>query len=257
MARLPLTALLLCLCSMVHSQNMIRGEYWIDDDPGFGVATPFDPPLVPSSDILPTEIQVSLAGRSVGFHVFGFRTQDGSLGWSLTNLKTIYVADSSHGEIVEVEYFWDTDPGFGLSLLDTILTDPATEWSDTIVASVPLGLDTAYHLLFMRSRDSRGRWSLTNLVDTVLVDVPTDVASLEAETGIIAFPNPFAEGITVNPAGAGQVRVVIYDPKGQLVYDRFVNSTTTIDLARHASGAYQAYFWKDLRVIHTVTLLKQ
>lgn len=241
-----------------HAQDVVRGEYWVDDDPGFGEAIPFTPPLVPAQEILPTDIQVSLAGQGVGFHVIGFRTQDVSLRWSLTNLKSIYVADSSHAEIVRIEYFWDTDPGFGLSPLDTVLSNPNANWSDTLVAEVPWGTTPWMdHLLFVRSQDDRGSWSLTTLVDTVDINGSVDVGELEYRTGITVFPNPFAEGITVSPAAAGQVRVVIYDPKGQLVYDHFINSTTTIDLARYASGPYQVYFWKDRRVIHTVTLLKQ
>lgn len=258
MVRLPLSALLLSVCSVVHAQDVIRGEYWIDSDPGFGQAFPFVPALVPSTDILPTEIQVSLAGRGVGFHVIGFRTQDDALRWGLTNLKSIYVADSSHGEIVEVEYFWDTDPGFGLSTLDTVLANPAMEWADTVVASIPWGTTPWNdHYLFMRSKDNRGRWSLTNLVDTVYISGSVDVADLAGQSGIAVHPNPFAEAIMITPSGTDPLRFILYDANGRVVHDELIIAATTVELPGLSAGAYQAFFWQDRKAIHSLTMIKE
>lgn len=255
--RAHLMPFLLACCS-AQAQNIVRGEYWIDTDPGIGAAIPFAPALIAAPEIPPTSITVPMAGQSVGFHVIGFRTQDDSQRWSLTNLKSIYVADSSHGDIVRIEYFWDSDPGVGLSPLDTVLASPGSDWADTLVAVVPWGITPfADHLLFMRSQDDRGRWSLTNLVDTIAVTGSVQMAELEERTGIAVFPNPFADAITIRPTSTHPVRVVIYDPKGQLVHDGVIRSTTTIDLEHVAAGPYQAYFWEDRKVIYTITLLKQ
>ncbi|MBL0127330.1 MAG: T9SS type A sorting domain-containing protein [Flavobacteriales bacterium] len=252
------TLALIALVFVAHAQDIDRGEYWIDSDPGFGYAIAFNPALVPAPDIVPTGINVPLDGLPIGFHVIGFRTQDADLNWSLTNFRSIYVADSSHGDIVRIEYFWDNDPGFGLSPLDTLLTNPASDWLGALSVTVPWGTSPfTDHLLFMRSVDDRGRWSHTNLVDTVYVSGSVDVNDLFEETNISVYPNPFAEQIIVRPSDDKPLRVILYDPQGKLVADSIIRSETILDLAGKASGIYTAFFWKNLKVIHQVALVKQ
>lgn len=104
-----LLSAMLCPWGLTHAQDIVRGEYWVDTDPGFGTAIAFDPALIPAPDVLPTTIIVDLSGYEPGFHVIGFRTQDALLQWSLTNLRSVVVVDSTQGQVVEIEYFWDTE----------------------------------------------------------------------------------------------------------------------------------------------------
>ncbi len=253
-----LLSAMLCPWGLTHAQDIVRGEYWVDTDPGFGTAIAFDPALIPAPDVLPTTIIVDLSGYEPGFHVIGFRTQDALLQWSLTNLRSVVVVDSTQGQVVEIEYFWDTDPGFGLSSLDTVLANPAQEWADTVVVGIPWGTTPwTDHYLFMRSKDDGGRWSLTNLVDTVYISGSVDVVDLASQSGIAVHPNPFAEVIMITPSGTDPLRFILHDAHGRVVHDKLIVAATTVELAGLSAGAYQAFFWQDRKTIHALTLIKE
>ncbi|MBK6543099.1 MAG: T9SS type A sorting domain-containing protein [Flavobacteriales bacterium] len=154
------------------------------------------------------------------------------------------------------ESFWDEDPGFGVG-------DPIGGWivsadtSGEFQVHVPSNIGWGHHLLYVRTLDQHGHWSLTNwAVDSVFVD-PTDLGDLTAQTGISVYPNPFAETVTVQPAEAKPLRVILYDPQGKLVYDKMLTATTTIDLNGMVAGGYTAFFWQDQERIHRTTLIKQ
>lgn len=240
------------------AQNIVAGEYWVDNDPGFGLATPFDPALPQLDSISDHLLQVTSPDLDPGMHTIGYRTKDDNSRWSLTKLRPIFVADSSHGIILEVEYFWDVDPGFGQSPTDTVFANPALDWQGTVVATVPLGIGQGDHILYMRSKDSRGRWSLTNVVDTVSVDSVITLSLAEsANMGATIFPNPFNETLTLSTADGKPVRLTLYDANGRLVLDRFIRSSEPIDVSGHASGPYTVFLWKDKNRILKTTLIKQ
>lgn len=238
---------------------IVRTVYFLNNDPGWAGGS--DAGVDGASDV--TEgTAASLSGAVAGINTLYFRSQDANGHWSLTNHVPLYIADSSNGVIEEVEYFWDVDPGFGMSNMDTVLANPAADWQGMVMAMVPSGLDTGDHALYMRSRDSRGRWSLTNLVGTINVDTTISTGvdeEVRLAGGDVAavFPNPFAEVITVRTSDGTPLRVTLYDPQGKLVLDRFLNNGEPIDLSGHSSGAYTAFLWSKKDVIHRVTLIKQ
>ncbi|HXH18570.1 MAG TPA: hypothetical protein VNJ07_05760, partial [Chitinophagales bacterium] len=63
----------------------------------------------------------------------------------------------SHAQISRIEYFWDTDPGFG-----NAIALPITQGDS--VASVfsfsTVGLQPGLHTLYIRSKDAQNRWSV-------------------------------------------------------------------------------------------------
>ena len=321
----------LALAGGAHAQNIIRGEYFIDLDQGFGQNIAFE--IVDENDVADLDLTIDLVGYAPGTHTIGIRTYNDSARWSLTNFSKAVITEppATLDELVEVEYFLNQDPYFDegltawtgssldepitfepdmsnavvgvntlfirsrtsdgrwsltnhspivvidpdttIGVIDRIETFPlpgadpgfgnadqhaVTEPSSDIVnyvftAPVPqdfLLLDT----LMIRSRDSRGKWSLTN---HVIVEGNTDVDDLASKTGISVFPNPFTDAFTVQPADAQPLRVILYDPQGKLVHDEVLNSSKRIDLSGLSNGAYTAFFWKDLERIHRVTLIKQ
>ena len=110
------------------------------------------------------------------------------------------------------------------------------------------------NILMVRALDLVGRWSLTN---RVIVDGSTSAEELSAAFAISTYPNPFTEGITVRIDDGQPVRVILYDPQGKLIYDETLNGETRIDLSQHANGSYTAFFWKEMKRIHRVQLVKQ
>ena len=69
--RAHLMPFLLACCS-AQAQNIVRGEYWIDTDPGIGAAIPFAPALIAAPEIQPTSITVPMGyvdGLPVGVNL--------------------------------------------------------------------------------------------------------------------------------------------------------------------------------------------
>jgi hypothetical protein len=64
---------------------------------------------------------------------------------------------ASAQQLNRVEYFWDTDPGFGNGTALSIAT--ADSISGTFVVST-VGLQPGIHTLYIRSRDTNGSWSV-------------------------------------------------------------------------------------------------
>lgn len=327
-----LACLLLLGQAQAQTANMVHGEYWIDQDLGFGANTSFA--LANTPDAPGVQLPVSLAGQTPGIHTIGMRTRDADGRWSLTNFSkavVIEVPPVPPGDLAEVEYFLNQDPGFGNgasawtgSTVDTagalfnpdlsaategintlfirsrtsdgvwgltnhravvVITpeaptdivrvetfalpqdDPGFGMADqhavTSTASdlpfyaydAPVPMDVSlYDILMVRSMDANGRWSLTN---RVIVDGSTSAQEMGPTWAISVYPNPFTEGITVRTDDGQPVRVILYDPQGKLIYDQMLRNETHIDLHQHASGSYTAFFWKELKRIHRVQLVKQ
>lgn len=142
-----------------HAQDVVQAEYFIDEDAGPGLNS-----LVTLANPQPDgtySFNVNLAGISTGYHKLFLRTKDSNGKWSLTAKRNIEV--TNNGSIVYItggEYFFDTDPGFGSGNafnadlpLDSIITK-------TILATTN-NLNPGYHKLYIRTKDSDGKWSLT------------------------------------------------------------------------------------------------
>jgi len=324
----------LALAGGAQAQDMIRGEYFIDQDNGVGSSTntSFDIVDAPTATL---SMDIATTGFAPGVHTIGIRTLDGNARWSHTNFTALVITEPTPAieDLAQVEYFLNEDPGWGqghvvwagttpdLQAASYIaLLDGATEgvhtlfirsrtadgrWGHTnhiplVVIAPPepladidrietfwisgevdpgfglaLGepistpdidfIDIAFNrpqlpgfswddTLAVRTRDANGRWSHTNFIE---VTGSTSTEELAAKAGISVYPNPFAEQLTVRPSDDQPLRVILYDPQGKLVVDRMVHSETVLDLANQASGMYTAFFWKDLKVIHRVTLVKR
>jgi hypothetical protein len=84
----------------------------------------------------------------------------------------VIVASASAQNISRIEYFFNTDPGFGHATAVTGFTPSAN------VAGFPASIDVSSvsdgaNILYMRSKDGNGKWSITNVIPFVKVDVST------------------------------------------------------------------------------------
>ena len=126
-----------------------RVEYFWDEDPGVGNATEYEVNANSGDAMASLEIPTDTLGT--GVHLLGIRSLCGK--WSSTLLR--YVAVSAKGgDIERVEYYWDTDPGYGqatelpfsgdtLAIVDTEIVPPT---------------DYGTHVLHIRAY-SNGMWS--------------------------------------------------------------------------------------------------
>jgi len=230
-------------------------EYFLNQDPGWGQG---DTAWLGSSmDTGELAFTADLDGAVAGINTLFFRSRTTDGRWSLTNNTPIHVeaVDNTVGLIDRIETFWvpGMDPGFG-NATQHIVASPSANLIE-LLFQAPLPVDFQMgDTIAVRTHDSRGIWSLTNFIPA---SGYTDTDAFAKGTSISVYPNPFTEGITVKTEDGLPVRVVLYDPQGKLVHDKVLTGETRIDLQGLATGAYTAFFWKELERIHRVTLIKQ
>lgn len=251
-----LTFILLLFVSIAQAQpNITQIEYFINTDPGFNAATQITTfPLQPNINNFISTITPNL---TLGINYLGYRTKDANNVWSHTNFLTLFAIDSAQSKIVEIEYFWDVDSGFGAAA-DTIFVNPISNLSNGILyADVPINLGLGNHLLFVRSKDNQSRWSHTNYVDSVYVYGTVSLNELFNETETSVYPNPFNEAISVSSKSNDVFRFMLYDISGRKVIDKKVNGNSTIQTPELPSGTYTLLLWTNEKKIYKTTLIKQ
>lgn len=141
---------------------VVKAEYFIDNDPGFGRANNI--PVTPGTNISNQTVLVDLSSVSAGLHVLILRSQDAQGKWSISNRQPFFRPATSSGtanNIVKAEYFVDSDPGFGNGT--NIPITPGVQLAD-IAVPVDISIySVGGHFLFLRTQDTQGKWSITNL----------------------------------------------------------------------------------------------
>jgi hypothetical protein len=146
--------------------NINRVEWFLDTDPGYGNGTPIS--IVAGQDLANLGINIDLTPLNQGVHIVGIRSRDANGAWSIDN-KWIFLkpytgtAATPQPKVVRVEYFIDTDPGYGNGTPVTITSaaDIPSLVFDADISTVPNGA----HKLGIRSLDENGSWSIDNSVD--------------------------------------------------------------------------------------------
>lgn len=142
--------------------QVVKAEYFIDNDPGFGNATHI--PVSASTNISNQTVLVDLTSIAPGLHTLVIRSQDAQGNWSISNRQPFFrpaVSSSTATNIVKAEYFVDSDPGFGNGINIPIV--PGAQLAD-IAVQVDISIySVGRHFLFLRSQDDNGKWSITNL----------------------------------------------------------------------------------------------
>lgn len=162
--------------------NITAAEYFIDTDPGFGAATAI--PLTAATNIPALISSINLTGITPGVHQLMVRSKDANGNWSITasatfeNLQPLYSNAPVVVNITSAEYFIDTDPGFGAAT--AIPLTPSVNVNNLLVSVDLTGTGAPGNkLLFMRSVDANGKWSLTNNAqfdNAVYIYPPTPIA---------------------------------------------------------------------------------
>ncbi|MBL7942197.1 MAG: hypothetical protein JNM00_05500, partial [Flavobacteriales bacterium] len=145
-------------------------EYFFDEDPAFGLASPETNPLDgPLSEIVFT---IPLSFLSVGPHNLWLRTKDENGNYSTTLSRTFLVLPDEPPlpPITQVEFVLDDDNGYGSG---TGFAATGVNWESeyTIdLTDVPLG----FHKLYVRERDVNGDFSTTQEKE-IFVTIPGDL----------------------------------------------------------------------------------
>ncbi|MEO5966651.1 MAG: T9SS type A sorting domain-containing protein, partial [Ferruginibacter sp.] len=160
--------------------NITKAEYFIDVDTGFGSGTPFV--ISPETQDITQAIDLPATGLTKGFHRLYIRVLDANNKWSITNTSLFYyeqiVNTPALTDLINMEWFWETDPGFGNA---TKITFPAgnngqiTDFVMTIPA--PSVYSLTYQNFYLRTIDAN--WSLTTVKKVDFSNIVLPVTLLE------------------------------------------------------------------------------
>jgi len=142
--------------------QMVQIEYFFDTDPGYGNGMNLP---ISSDSLLSEAFDIDCSLIKTGFHMLHVRVMDDLGNWSLSLTKgflkfpePIAVATSeSLPQVIEMEYFFDADPGFGNGTPVAINSDSLVEIAFNADFSM---LDNGTHNLYLRVKDENGVWSL-------------------------------------------------------------------------------------------------
>jgi hypothetical protein len=140
--------------------NLAAVEYFVDSDPGYGQGSSA-PITGGGTNATGVAFTVGLGTLPVGFHTLYYRVRDAANKWSQTLSRLFYVDDPAVAAIPNLnkaEYYFDTDPGYGLGT-DVPIATPATNLTNLNLLADASALTSGQHQIFVRVRDANGKWS--------------------------------------------------------------------------------------------------
>ncbi len=211
-------------------QLITRAEYFIGEDPGFGLATPIE--ILTPGDELSLEFTADIQTLSEGFQFINIRVKDELGKWGLPAQRVFYLfksQSSADTEITGVEYFIDTDPGFGNG---TAVSLPSVGNDLTVSFNVNVAaLDDGEHILYIRSKDVLNRWG--HMYYQAFTSLYTSVGEIKIESIFKLYPNP-GNGefyLEFSEEQDYPVRISITDVGGKRVYEsEYRNRTGFLNL---------------------------
>jgi Secretion system C-terminal sorting domain len=164
-------------------QNITQAEYFLNTDPGIGNGTAIS--ITPAVDINNLVASINSSALTPGTtNRLYLRTRNNEGNWSITNIATFVVDIVSDPvyptpppapqNIVQAEYFLNTDPGIGNG---TAISITAAVDINNLVTGINTSALTpgTTNLLYLRTRNNEGSWSITNIA-TFTVDIVNDPA---------------------------------------------------------------------------------
>jgi Secretion system C-terminal sorting domain len=150
--------------------NIVQLEYFIDNnDLGFGNCNPIS--IAGNiANITNLNANVNVTGLPQGTHRLYIRSKDANNKWSITNLSIFDnsitanypTAPSPAPAIANMEYYIDTDPGFGNATPLTVPGNTGNINNYSINLNLSGSLSIGTHYLCIRSKQNP--WSVTNVV---------------------------------------------------------------------------------------------
>ena len=170
MKKRRLTLLALGIAAMatasVSAQSPERVEYFLDTDPGYGLAQ-----VITGIHVGDNALTFDLSSAEAGAHVLYVRSQDNEGRWSATMARPLFI--DRYQDIVRVEYFFDeADPGIGLATPLPLPDQPYKahlDWQPELdISSLELG----EHTLSIRAMDAFGTWTDVLTRSFTIVEAP-------------------------------------------------------------------------------------
>ncbi len=188
-------------------RNLIGAEYYFDKDPGVGNGTAV---AVTSTKIADIDFGHTISTLSSGLHDLYIRTQQDDGLWSIAEPVTFFVIGGRFEEIIEfktdivqAEYFFDTDPGVGNG--QAIPIQKTDQLDNRPWAASTEGLVQGDHILNIRTKSQDGIWNVINAQpftindkDCVppIADFAFDTVGIETLVGITNLTSGLSDSVT-------------------------------------------------------------
>ncbi len=188
-------------CWAISAQNTVQAEYAIDVDSGVGKNN-----LITLTNPQPDgsyNLNINLAGVSFGYHKLYLRTRDSDGKWSFTSRRNIEVISTNSAKKINGgEYFFDTDSGYNTATPIVVTSQDSIVLQNFIAATSALSI--GYHKLYIRMKDSEGKWSHTSRRNVEVINRHISVIAgaeyfFNTEPGaglanLVTFSNAAADG---------------------------------------------------------------
>lgn len=200
-----------------NAADITDAEYFFDTDPGKGNG--IDIPVTAGAT---TNFTLSIpTSLGPGFHFLAIRTKSSDGVWGLFEARGFYISavSSDASDIVEAEYYFDTDPGTGNG---TSLSIPSGATSFFSVSLPATSLSPGFHFLSIRTKGSDGKWGLFEArgfyIGTQTSDAPDIIA---------------AEYFVDSDPGLGNGIPLTVDSPGATVNQSFIINMGTLSAGLH------------------------
>lgn len=170
----------------IMAQEVVHGEYFIDQDMGYSANTPFS--FSQGSDVTFDQL-IPTNSLTPGFHYLYIRTLDSNGRWSHTIRHPFEILpENPTPQVVGYEYFIDEDPGIG-SANYVAISAGANVTSDVQISAEALSdLSPGFHYFYVRTIDNLGKWSHTNRHPFEVTGFQNDDAVVGLEYWITSDP---------------------------------------------------------------------
>ncbi len=232
----------------VPGANITAAEYYIDNDPGKGMATNIPVTVGATADVNYT---VPLTGLGRGIHHVGVRVKDDRGKWSLATVRTFLTMElPASKELVACEYFLDSDPGEGLANSVAITSGSTVDKAITVDLT---GLVPGIHHVGVRVKYTNGRWSLATVRTFLTMELPASKELVACEYFLDSDPGEGLANSVAITSGSTVDKAITVDLTGLVPGIHHVGVRAKYTNGRWSLATVRTFLVNEISASRTIT----